>query len=158
MPKIIFVSDNAVLNFEFGGSSAHVDDLVRHFHELIEIERTVVERAGQPEAVVYEHGFARPISLIHTADLRDGGVRFIDHDQKISRKKIDNRIRLGAGRTTGQMSGIIFDPIAEAHLLQHLQIVFGAHAQPLCFEKFVLPFKIDDSLFQFFADGSQGAI
>src|ERR1043166_9126342 len=94
MWKIIFVSDNAVLNFKFGGSSAHIDDLVRHFHELVEIERAVVERAWQTEAVVHQHGFARTIAFIHTADLRNGGVRFIDHDQKIFRKEIDDRVGL----------------------------------------------------------------
>jgi len=56
------------------------------------------------------------------------------------------------------MPRIIFDPVAEAHFLQHFEVVLGAHAQSLRFEKLVLRFKIDNSLFQFFADGSQGAV
>ena len=94
MRKIIFVPDDAVLNFEFRRRRTHIDDLVRHLHELIEIQRPVVERARKPKAVFDEHGFARFVAFIHAADLRDGGMRFIDNDQKILRKKIDDGVRL----------------------------------------------------------------
>ena len=56
------------------------------------------------------------------------------------------------------MPRIIFDPIAEAHLLQHLQVILGAHAQPLRLEKFVLRFQFSDASLKFFADGAQRAI
>ena len=158
MRKITFVPDNAVLDLEFSGSSAYVDDLVRHFHELVEIERAVVERARQTESVIYKNGFARTIAFIHAADLRNGGVRFIDHHQKIFREKVDDCVGLGAGRTAGQMPRIIFDPIAEAHFLKHFEIVLRPHAQSLGFEKFVLRFKIDNALFEFFANRLQSAI
>ena len=56
------------------------------------------------------------------------------------------------------MSSIIFNSVAETHFLQHLQIVFGAHSQPLRFKKFVLRFEFDDPLLKLFADGAQRAI
>ena len=113
---------------------------------------------GQTKPVIYEHSFARPVAFVHPADLRDRGVRFVDHDEKIVRKKIDDRVRLRAGRPAGQMARIIFDPVAETHFLQHLQIVFGAHSQPLRFEQFVLRFEFNDPLLKLFADGAQRAI
>ena len=62
------------------------------------------------------------------------------------------------GSASGQMARIIFDPVAETHFLQHFQIVFGAHPQPLRLEQFVLRFQLDDALFQLFANGAQRAI
>ena len=56
------------------------------------------------------------------------------------------------------MSRIIFDPVAETHLLQHLEIVFGADAESLRFEQFVLRFQDFDSVFQLGPDRLQRAI
>ena len=158
MRKIVFVPDDAVLNFKLRGRGAYIDDLVRHLHELIEIQRPVVERARKPKAVFDEHGFARFVAFIHAADLRDGGVRFIDNDQKIPRKKIDDGVRLRSRQATGQMPRIIFDAITEAHFLKHFEIVLGAHAEPLRFEKFVLRLERFDPVFQLGANGTQSAV
>src|SRR5216110_2295199 len=46
------------------------------------------------------------------------------------------------------MPRIVFNPVAEAHFLQHFEIVLRAHFQPLGFEKFVLRFQHFDSIFQ----------
>src|SRR5262249_29881181 len=56
------------------------------------------------------------------------------------------------------MARIIFNPAAETHLLQHFQIIFGAHSQPLRLKKFVLRFKFDDPLLKLLADGAECTI
>src|SRR5215831_20760002 len=56
------------------------------------------------------------------------------------------------------MARIIFNPVTETHFLQHLQIVFGAHSQPLRLEKFVLGFEFNDALLKLFTNGAQRAI
>ena len=140
MREISFVSSHAVLNFKFCRSRADIDDLVRQLHELVEIERPIIERAGQAKPVIDEHCLARAIAFIHPTDLRDRGVRFIDDHQKIFRKKVDDRVRLRTGRAPRQMARVIFDPVTEPHFLQHFQIVFSAHSQALRFQKFVLRF------------------
>ena len=56
------------------------------------------------------------------------------------------------------MPRIIFDAVAKAHLLQHFEIVFGAHAQPLRFEQLGLRFKIDNAMFELVANGTERAI
>ena len=94
MRDVAFISNNAVLDFELSRCRAHVNKLVRKFHELIEIQRPVIERARQTETIIHQHGFARTITFIHPANLRNGRVRFIDHDEKIFREKVDDRIGL----------------------------------------------------------------
>ncbi len=102
--NIPFVSSHAVLDFKFCRRCADVNDLVGNLHELVEIERPIIEGAGQAEPVIYKDALARAVAFVHSADLRDGGVRFIDDDQKIFREKVDNRVRLGARRASGQMA------------------------------------------------------
>ena len=97
MWDVCLIANDAVLNFKFCWCRAHVDDLVGHLHELTKIERTIIERAGQAKAVVDQHSFARAVAFVHPADLRDGGVRFVDHGEKIFREKIDDGVGLGAG-------------------------------------------------------------
>jgi hypothetical protein len=58
MRKVPFVADDAILNLEFCRRRAHINRLVGQFHEFIEIERAIVERAGKTKPVVYEHSFA----------------------------------------------------------------------------------------------------
>src|SRR6266496_3947851 len=101
---ISFVSSHAVLNFKFCRGRADVNDLVRQFHELVEIERPIIERARQAEPEIYKHRFARAITFVHSADLWDRGVRFIDDYQKIFREKVDDCVRLGSRWPTGQMT------------------------------------------------------
>ena len=133
MRDVSIISNDAILNFKFCRCRAYIDDLVRDLHKFVEIERTIIERTRQAKAVIYQHGLAGAVTFIHAADLRDGGVRLINHHQKILREKVDDRVRLGTRRTSRQMARVIFNPVAEPHFLQHLQIVFRAHPQPLRF-------------------------
>ena len=156
--EIAFVSNHAVLDLELGRRGAHVNDLVRYLHELVEVERAIIERARKPEAVLDEHGLARAIAFVHAADLRDGGVRFVDNGEKIFREKVDDRVGLGSRRAARQVARVVFDPVAKAHLLQHFQIVLGANPEPLGFEQFVLRLEHFDPVFQFGANGLQSAV
>ena len=127
-------------------------------HELLEIQRPVIERARQAEAVFDQDGLTRLVAFIHAADLRNGGVRFVDHEQIILREKIEQRERLRAGRATGKMARVILDAVAETHFLQHLEIVFGAHFQALRFEQSALRFEHDDAVVEFVANRGERAI
>src|SRR6516162_1549762 len=74
MWDVTLVTNDAVLNLKFRRCCAHVDHLVRHLHKLIEIKRAIIERAREAKAIIYEHGLARTIAFVHTADLRNRGV------------------------------------------------------------------------------------
>jgi len=56
------------------------------------------------------------------------------------------------------MTRIILDSIAEAHLLQHFEIVFCSHAESLRFEEFPLRFQFDDAMLKFIANRTQCAV
>ena len=58
MREVTLVADNAVLNFKFGRSRAHIHELVGVGHEFGKIERPIVERAGEPETIFDKHRLA----------------------------------------------------------------------------------------------------
>src|SRR5207244_2693262 len=82
----------------------------------------VIERARKTKPVLNEHSLARLIAFIHPANLRDRGMRLVDYGQKVLREEIDDGVGLRSGRSSAQVPRVIFDPTAEAHLLQHLVI------------------------------------
>src|SRR5438874_202735 len=114
MRDVSFVTDRAVLDFELGRRGTHVNSLVRQPHELVEIERAIVQRARQTEAVIYEHGLAGAIAFVHPADLWNAGVRFIDDGEEIVWKKIDYCVGPRARCAAGQVARIIFNPITRS--------------------------------------------
>ncbi len=61
----------------------NVNRLIDQLRELVEIERPVVQRGRQAEAV-FDQGFlARTVAAVHAADLRHGHMALIDHQKKI---------------------------------------------------------------------------
>jgi hypothetical protein len=61
------------------GSGRDVHQLAHSLFPLIERERTVVERRGQPEAIGNQHVLPRAIAGVHAADLGDRLMALI-HD------------------------------------------------------------------------------
>ena len=53
---------------------ADVNGLLLKLLKFLEAERTIVERAGETEAVFHQDGLARHVAGVHAADLRDGCV------------------------------------------------------------------------------------
>ena len=93
--------DNLLRVCQLVGSrcGAGVDHLVERGLKLVEAQRTVVHGAGQPEPEVDQHLFARPIAVVHAAQLRDGHVRLVDDEQPVGREVVQQRPRPRAGRT-----------------------------------------------------------
>src|SRR5438270_8233117 len=115
MRDITLVSDDAILNFKLGWCGTDVNDLVRQLHELIEIERSIVQGAGQPESILNQHRLTRLVTLVHSADLRNGGVRLVHDEQKIFWEKIEQSEWPRTGRSPAQVPRIILDAVAESH-------------------------------------------
>ena len=76
--------------------------------ELVEVQRPVVQGRGQPEPVLDQHQLARPVAVVHPAELRDGDVRLVDDGQELAGKKsssVAGRSPAGAaGRGAGSSS------------------------------------------------------
>ena len=86
------IANDAVVDFKPARRGAHIDELVCRLHELAEIQRTVVQRAWQPESVFHQHALARAVPGIHAADLRNRGMRLVDDQQVILWQKVQKRV------------------------------------------------------------------
>ena len=75
------------------GRGGQVYSLADPLGELVELERTVVHRAGQSETMFYQCPLAAHVPLIHPANLRDGHVGFINDEHKIFRKVVKQTVR-----------------------------------------------------------------
>jgi len=73
-----FVFGAGVEDFKGSRGGGDVHALAGDVHELVKAQRPVVQRAGQAEAMLDEHGLAAAVAFVHAADLRNGGVAFID--------------------------------------------------------------------------------
>ena len=83
----------AVLELEVTRRRGHEDGPAHVLLELLELERTVVECAGQPEPVLDQRFLARAIAAVHRADLRHRLVRLVDDEQEVLGKVVDQRRR-----------------------------------------------------------------
>ena len=103
--------------------------------ELLELERAVVERAGEAEAVLDQRLLAGAVAAVHRADLGDGLVGLVDDEEEVLGEVVDERGRRVAGLAAGEVARVVLDAVAEAHLLEHLQIVHGPLLEPLLLEE-----------------------
>ena len=122
-----------VFPFKLGGSGRHIDHLVDFRVKLVEVERPVVKGRRQPESVVDQRLFPSPIPKIHPPYLGDCHMGFVDEHQKIVPEVVEEGIGCAAGLSPGKDAGIVFDALAKADFLQHLDVVFGALLNPLGF-------------------------
>src|SRR5437899_9963594 len=90
--------------------------------EFFKRERSVVEGRRQAEPVFDERFLARAIAVVHAMQLRHSLVRFVDEQQVIARKIIQQGRRWLAGQATGEMPRVVLDPMAVADRLNHLEI------------------------------------
>ena len=120
------------------GRRRQVDGLADPLEELLPPQRAVVHRAGQPEAVVDERALARHVALVHRADLRHGHVRLVDDEQEVLGEVVEQGVRRGPPATAVDVQAVVLDAGAGPDLAHHLDVVGGAHPQPLGLEQLAL--------------------
>ena len=118
-----------------GGDEDHLLDSLL---PLREVERPVVQRGRQAEAVGDEHFLPRAIAVVHPANLRHSLMALVDDDDRIVREIVEQRRRRFTGRASGEVPGVVLDAVAVADLANHLEIEHRALVQPLCLEQFAL--------------------
>ena len=104
-----------------------------------------------------QRALAGGVSLVHRADLRHGNMRLIDDQQEIIRKEVEQRMRRRAGRAAVEMTRIVFDPRAHAHLGEHLQVIGGAHVETLRLKFLALFAQFGQPSVKLLADGFERA-
>ena len=120
--------------------------------ELVELQRPVVERAGQPEAVLDQRFLAAAVAEVHAADLRQRDVRFIDDEQEVLGEEVDERVRRLARLAAGEPAGVVLDAGAVADFAEHVEVVAAARAEPLGFEQLALGPELLEPLVEFLLD------
>ncbi len=108
---------------------------LRHLgQELVEAQRPVVERRGKPEPEVDQRLLARAVALVHAADLRDRLVRLVREDDEVGREVVQQRVRRRPRRAPVEDPRVVLDPVAEAELAHHLEVVLRALTDPVGLE------------------------
>ncbi len=105
--------------------------------ELVELERPVVQRRRQPEAVLHQGLLAGPVPFEHGADLRNGNVGFVDDQQTVPRQIVEQGGRRLPRRAAGEVAAVVLDAGAVAQLLHHLHVELGALADALLLHQLV---------------------
>src|SRR6185437_15313934 len=105
---------------------------------LLELERPIIQRRGQTKAVLDQRLLARAIAAIHRAELWDGLMALIDHEQRIVRKIVVHARRRLARLPAREEARVVLDPGAVADLLDHLEIEARTLLEPLCLDEFAV--------------------
>src|SRR4029450_7505978 len=139
------------------GGARGVDGRAAQPGELIERQRAIIEGGGQPESVLDERFLARPISVVHAADLRHRDVALVDDDQRVLRQIVDQGRRCLPWAVTGQVPGVVLDTVTVAELAEHLDVEEGPLLEPLRLQQTVLLAEESESLAELFLDGLERA-
>ncbi len=133
-----------------------VDRLADAVGELLPGERAVVAGRRQPEPVLDQVAFARHVAFVHAADLRDGDVGLVDDQQEVFREVVEQGGRRRARAAAVDVARVVLDARAESDLAHHLDVVVGAHPQPLGLQQLALALQFGQPLGQFLLDGGDG--
>ena len=85
------------------GGGREVDGLADALEELLPLQRPVVHRRRQPEAVVDEGALAGGVALVHRADLRHGDVRLVDDEEEVLGEVVEQAVRARCRATRPSM-------------------------------------------------------
>ena len=120
------------------GRGGQEHGLAGPLHPLLEPQGPVVRGGGQAEAVVDQGLLAGPVPLVLAVQLGDGHVGLVDDGEVVVGEEVQQRVGRLARAAAVDGRRVVLDAVAEAHLLQHLQVVLGAHAQPLGLQQLAL--------------------
>ena len=135
-----------------GGGCADVNDLVGTVLELLKVQRSVIQRRGQAEAVIYQHLFSGPVTVIHRPDLGQHHVAFINEQQVVLGEIVHQSKGCAARRPARQHTGIVLDAGTKADLPHHFNVIAGALGDALGLDELAFLLKPLDGFFQFCLD------
>ena len=115
-------------------SGADVDFLPGDGIELVEGERPVVCRGRESEAIFDKHGLPGMVAAVHRPDLRNRHMALVDEGDEIVREIVYQAEWPLSGLPAVQVSRVVLDTGAVAHLLDHLQVILDPLPESLCFQ------------------------
>ncbi len=140
------------------GRGGNEDGLMNAVFELLESQRPVVQRAGQPEPEFDQVLLARAVAVIHALQLRNGLVAFVDEQQRVGGQIIQQRGRRLTRQAAGEVPRIIFDPVAITDVAHHLQIEHGALPDALRLDALALLLELFFPPVQLIFDAAHGVV
>ncbi len=102
----------------------------------MKVQRPVVECRRQTEAIVNQHQLAASVATIHTTDLWNGLVAFVNYPQKVFGEIIEEAEWAGAGVAPVEEAGVVFYPITIPQLANHFHIIVYAFVKTLGLNEF----------------------
>ena len=117
-----------------GRSGADIYLLPGDLVELVELQRAVVRRGREPEAIFNQNRLAGVVTSVHGPYLGDGDVALVDESDKVVREVVDQAERPLSWLAAVQIPGVVLDPGAVSHLLDHLKIVLNPLLQAFGFQ------------------------
>ena len=99
---------------------------------------------------------AGAVPFVLAVELGDHDVGLVQHHQEVVGEEVEQGVGGLAPGPTVDGTGVVLDPVAEADLLHHLQVVAGAHAQALGLEQLALLLELLQPLLQLDLDALDG--
>src|SRR5208283_5677153 len=119
-------------------SCGNIYDLFYPAFEFIEIERSVVERRRQPKPVPDKSFLPGPVAVVHSANLRDRDVAFVNEKEPVLLEIVEQRVWRRSRRSAVKVPGVVFDSVAIAEFDKHFEIEPGSFLNTLGFQQFAL--------------------
>ena len=120
--------------------------------KLIETKRAVIERRRKTKTMLNKRNFARTVAFVHTANLRHRHMALVDDAKHILGEVVNQGKRRFTRLTSIQMARVVFDAVAKAHRLEHLEVIIGPLLQTLRLEQLVGRLELRHALLALFAD------
>ena len=137
-----------VFRLVVAGGGRHKDHLRCNPLPFLKPHGPVIQCRRQPEAVFHQGFLPGAVALIHGADLRNGYVGLVHHQQGIGWQVIEQGGRRLARGTARQIAGVVLDTVAVTQLHHHFHVVAGTLFQPLGFHQPVVVPKLLQAHFQ----------
>ncbi len=103
-----------------------------------------------------EVDLAAVVALVLSVELGHRLMGLVEHDEEVVGEEVEQRAG-GLARAPAVDGGaVVLDAVAEADLLHHLEVVLGAHAQPLGLEQLALALEQGQALLQLGLDAGDG--
>ena len=117
-----------------GRGGTNVDDLIDHLVELIEGQRPVVESGRQTETVFHQVRLSGAVAPVHSINLWDADMTFIDNQQVVLGEEIQQTIGSFSGLTTIEVAAVVLDTRTMPQFLNHLHVVLHTFLNTLGFD------------------------
>ncbi len=131
-------------------------DLADPLGELLEAQRPVVHGRRQPEAVVDQGLLARAVARVLAPELGHGHVALVEDAEEVLREEVEQGERRLARGPAVEVAAVVLHPAAHPRLGEHLEVVLGAHPQPLGLEQLAGVLELAQAAPQLVLDAEDG--